>query len=100
MNLLPETTKGLILDMDGVLWRGDAPIGDLAATFRRIAERGLRVVFATNNSIRTPQQYVERLHAFGQLSHLQRLQWVEQCSSFVRLAQAAKRAQEQPSAGH
>ena len=42
----------------------------------------------------------ERLHAFGQLSHLQRLQWVEQCSSFVRLAQAAKLAQEQSPAGH
>ena len=35
----------------------------------------------------------ERLRAFGQLSHLKRLQWVEQCSSFVRLAQAAKQAQ-------
>ena len=35
----------------------------------------------------------ERLQAFGQLSYLQRLQWVEQCSSFVRLAQAAKQAQ-------
>lgn len=65
MNLLPATIKGLILDMDGVLWRGDAPIGDLAATFRRIAERGLQVVFATNNSIRTPQQYVEHLRGFG-----------------------------------
>lgn len=36
----------------------------------------------------------ERLRAFGQLSVLQRLQWVEQCSQFVRLAQAAKQAQE------
>lgn len=36
----------------------------------------------------------ERLHAFGQLSVLQRLQWVEQCSHFVRLAQAAKQTQE------
>lgn len=42
----------------------------------------------------------ERLRAFGQLSHLQRLQWVEQCSRFVRLAQAAKRAQESSPAGH
>lgn len=32
----------------------------------------------------------ERLRAFGQLTPLQRLQWVEQCSHFVRLAQAAK----------
>ena len=42
----------------------------------------------------------ERLRAFGQLSHLQRLQWVEQCSSFVRLAQAAKQAQKAVPAGH
>ena len=31
----------------------------------------------------------ERLHAFAQLSYAQRLQWVEQCSQFVRLAQLA-----------
>ena len=35
----------------------------------------------------------ERLRAFGQLSHFERLRWVEQCSSFVRLAQAAKHTQ-------
>jgi 4-nitrophenyl phosphatase len=63
--MLSKNIKALILDMDGVLWRGDAPIGDLAAIFRRIKERGLRVVFATNNSIRTPAQYVERLRKFG-----------------------------------
>ncbi len=32
----------------------------------------------------------ERLRAFGQLSYAQRLQWVEQCSQFVRMAQQAK----------
>ena len=32
----------------------------------------------------------ERLRAFGQLSYAQRLQWVEQCAHFVRMAQAAK----------
>lgn len=32
----------------------------------------------------------ERLRAFAQLSYTQRLQWVEQCSQFVRLAQMAK----------
>lgn len=31
----------------------------------------------------------ERLRAFAQLSYAQRLQWVEQCSQFVRLAQQA-----------
>lgn len=32
----------------------------------------------------------ERLRAFAQLSYAQRLQWVEQCSQFVRMAQQAK----------
>ena len=32
----------------------------------------------------------ERLRAFAQLSYAQRLQWVEQCSWFVRMGQAAK----------
>ena len=65
MSLLPKHIKGLILDMDGVLWKADAPIGDLAAIFGHIKEKGLKVVFATNNSTRTPQQYVERLQSFG-----------------------------------
>lgn len=65
MTLIPPTIKGLILDMDGVLWKGDAPIGDLPATFGRIADLGLKVVFATNNGTRSPQQYVERMAGFG-----------------------------------
>ena len=51
--------------MDGVLWKGDAPIGDLHAIFNRIHEHGLKVAFATNNGTRTPEQYVERLAGFG-----------------------------------
>jgi 4-nitrophenyl phosphatase len=62
---LPENIKALIIDMDGVIWRSDAPIGDLAAIFNRIRERGLRFVFATNNSTRTSEQYVARLKEFG-----------------------------------
>lgn len=63
--MLPPTIRSLILDMDGVVWRGDAPIGDLAATFQRIRERGLKFVFATNNSTKTSEQYVAKLKALG-----------------------------------
>src|SRR6266540_2237745 len=62
---IPENIKALILDMDGVIWRGDAAIGDLAATFQRIRERGLKFVFATNNSTKTSEQYVAKLKEFG-----------------------------------
>lgn len=65
MTLLSPQTKALILDMDGVLWKGDAPIGDLPSIFGRIADLGLKVVFATNNGTRSPQQYVERMDGYG-----------------------------------
>jgi 4-nitrophenyl phosphatase len=63
--MLPSHIKALILDMDGVIWRSDTPIGDLPAIFRRIEERGLKYVFATNNGTKTPEQYVEVLTKFG-----------------------------------
>jgi 4-nitrophenyl phosphatase len=63
--MISSDIHALILDMDGVLWRGDAPIGDLSAIFARIRQHGLKVAFATNNGTRTPQQYVERLASFG-----------------------------------
>lgn len=51
--------------MDGVIWKSDAPIGDLPATFRRIRERGLKFVFATNNGTKTPEEYQEKLRDLG-----------------------------------
>ncbi len=57
--------KALIIDMDGVIWKADAPIGDLPAIFRRIRERSIKFLFATNNSTKTPDQYISRLKEFG-----------------------------------
>jgi len=64
-NMLPSHIKALIIDMDGVVWRSDTPIGDLASIFKRVGERGLKFVFATNNSTKTSEQYAERLAQFG-----------------------------------
>jgi len=63
--MIPSHIKALILDMDGVLWKSDAPIGDLPTTFRRIRERGLKFVFATNNGTKTPEEYQQKLHDLG-----------------------------------
>ena len=63
--MIPSHIKALILDMDGVLWRSDEPIGDLPAIFARINSRGLKYVFATNNGTKTPEQYVEKLAELG-----------------------------------
>jgi 4-nitrophenyl phosphatase len=51
--------------MDGVVWKSDAPIGDLPATFDRIRARGLKFVFATNNGTKTPESYQEKLRELG-----------------------------------
>ena len=51
--------------MDGVLWKGDVPIGDLPSIFNRIHTLGLKVAFATNNGTQTPEQYVDRLAGLG-----------------------------------
>lgn len=61
----PSMIKALILDMDGVLWRDETPIGNLSNIFDRIKILGLRVAFGTNNGTRTPEQYVKRLGEFG-----------------------------------
>lgn len=51
--------------MDGVVWKSDAPIGDLPKTFARIRERGLKFVFATNNGTKTPEEYRQKLTSLG-----------------------------------
>jgi len=63
--MLPAHIKALVLDMDGVIWKADTPIGDLPSLFERITQLGIKVSFATNNGSRTPEQYAERLAGFG-----------------------------------
>jgi 4-nitrophenyl phosphatase len=63
MNL--SNIKALILDMDGVLWRSETPIGDLPAIFARIHERGLKVVMATNNATKTVDEFLAKFAKFN-----------------------------------
>lgn len=57
--------KALILDMDGVLWRGEQPIVDLPDVFASISKRGWQVTLATNNATLSIKQYLEKLRRFG-----------------------------------
>jgi 4-nitrophenyl phosphatase len=56
---------GLIIDMDGVLWRDTEPLGDLEAVFSKINDLSLRTILATNNSTRTIEEYHHKLAGFG-----------------------------------
>lgn len=60
-----EAVRHLIIDMDGVLWRGDEPMPNLQTFFDFLRQRDIGFILATNNSSRTPEQYVEKLARFG-----------------------------------
>jgi 4-nitrophenyl phosphatase len=55
----------LIIDMDGVLYRGIEALPGTAEFLAFLRERGIAFVLATNNSTRTQQQYVEKLATMG-----------------------------------
>lgn len=55
----------LIIDMDGVLYRGDQALPGLSDFFGFLRMRSLSFILATNNSTRSPQQYVEKLAGMG-----------------------------------
>jgi len=63
-NHLPNI-RGLIVDMDGVLWQDTKPIGDLPTIFDRIREMSLNFILATNNATRTVSEYRQKLLGFG-----------------------------------
>jgi HAD superfamily hydrolase (TIGR01457 family) len=56
---------GVILDMDGVLWRENAPIGNLPEIFSQLKAREVGVILATNNATKTISQYLSKLKGFG-----------------------------------
>ena len=64
LDKLSPPVRGLILDMDGVLWKDDTPIGDLRAIFDRIRACGLKVILATNNATKTVEEYLDKLRGF------------------------------------
>lgn len=57
--------KNLILDMDGVLWRGETPLPGLIDFFATLRHLHIGFALATNNATKTAVQYVEKLARFG-----------------------------------
>ena len=62
--------RNWILDLDGVVYRGDNLIPSAREFLLRVRERGDEVVFFTNNSLYTPEQYVRKLQNMGITSSL------------------------------
>ena len=57
--------RALIVDMDGVLYRGSTPLPGAQAFLDWLAERGFPHLLLTNNSTLEPQAYERKLAAMG-----------------------------------
>ena len=55
----------VLLDLDGVLFRGDEPVPGAVEALAELAARDVPTVFITNNSARTPDQVAEKLRRMG-----------------------------------
>lgn len=54
-----------LLDLDGVVYVGPAPVEEAAPSLCGAAERGMRLAYVTNNASRTPQDVAEHLNEIG-----------------------------------
>lgn len=57
--------RAVVMDMDGVLWRGDEPLPAMHETFEWLRESETPFVLATNNSSKTQADYVAKLSRLG-----------------------------------
>jgi HAD superfamily hydrolase (TIGR01450 family) len=62
---LVEEFDGLLVDLDGVVWIGREQVPGATETLARLIEGGKEIVFVTNNSVRRPEAYAERLREAG-----------------------------------
>nr|AAU14865.1 plastid phosphoglycolate phosphatase [Bigelowiella natans] len=60
-----EGINTIILDQDGVLWRGDRVFPSTLPSLQRFRDLGIRVLFVTNNAAKSREQYVEKWKKVG-----------------------------------
>ncbi len=60
-----EELDVLLLDMDGVIYLGDSPIEGAVETIEALRDRNKSLIFLTNNSTKTREEYVEKLSGLG-----------------------------------
>ena len=63
--LLVENYDLLLLDLDGVVYRGGQAVVHAIESIRKIQEMGIPVGFVTNNSSRTPTTIANQLRGYG-----------------------------------
>src|SRR5262249_43135759 len=62
---LADEYDGFLVDLDGVVWIGREPLPGAVEALNELVDRGKELVFVTNNSVKLPDAYVERLRGLG-----------------------------------
>ena len=57
--------KIVLLDLDGTIYLGDKLIGDVVNTLSLLRSAGKKLVYLTNNSSRSDEEYRKKLNARG-----------------------------------
>ena len=60
-----DGASGYVVDLDGTVYLGDQPLPGAVRTLGRIREAGSRLVFLTNNPLRSAASYAELLRGLG-----------------------------------
>lgn len=63
--MIADGYDAFLLDLDGVLYRGDQPVAHAAVSVEALRRLGKRVAFVTNNSSRPPEAIVAHLASVG-----------------------------------
>lgn len=63
----------VILDLDGCLWLGDAPIPGAPEAVTELRSAGKQIIFLTNDGRRSPEEYVRKLWSFGVQASLEEI---------------------------
>jgi 4-nitrophenyl phosphatase len=58
---LADRFDGFLVDLDGVMWRGDVPVAGATETIDALRTAGKRVAFVTNNASRSARDYAAKL---------------------------------------
>jgi len=57
--------QGMIIDLDGVIWRGETLLHGAVSLFKELNLRSIPYLIATNNASITPQSLSNRAHSFN-----------------------------------
>ncbi|MBO5782782.1 MAG: HAD-IIA family hydrolase [Clostridia bacterium] len=62
---ITAVSKVFLLDMDGTIYFDETPIGDMKNTLQALRKAGKKLVYFTNNSSKTPDEYERKLKKIG-----------------------------------